>query len=98
MPLLMVEDALEPIILTFDVFMCNVEALFNDWHFRGHGTIDQPLHNMPLPSLCQVKYTHDLFVWLDAIGYCSDTLSNCECDIESGLPYAIVRDVMHHRL
>ncbi len=40
MPLLMVEDALEPTSLTFDVFMHNVEALFNVSHFRGHGMVN----------------------------------------------------------
>ncbi|CAM6028021.1 unnamed protein product [Sphagnum balticum] len=95
MPLLMVKDALEPIALTFDVFMCSVEALFDASHSRGHGTIYQPVHNLPLPSFCQVKDTHDLFMWPDANGYCLDTLSDYECDIKSGLPCAIVHDVVH---
>jgi hypothetical protein len=50
MPLLMVENTLEPIALTFDVFVCNVEALSNVSHSRRHGIVDQPLHNLPLPS------------------------------------------------
>ncbi len=50
MPLLMVEDTLEPIALTFDVFVRNVEALSNVSHSRRHGIVDQPLHNLPLPS------------------------------------------------
>jgi hypothetical protein len=64
MPLLMVEDALEPIVLTFDVFVHSAEALFDALHSKGHGTTNQPLHNLPLPSFFQVKETHDLFIWM----------------------------------
>ncbi len=37
MPLLMVEDTLEPIVLTFDVFVHSVQALFDVLHSKGHG-------------------------------------------------------------
>jgi len=40
MSLLMVENTLEPIALTFDVFVCNVEALSNVSHSRRHGIVD----------------------------------------------------------
>jgi hypothetical protein len=37
MHLLMVEDLLEPTILTFDVFVHNVEALSDVSHSKKHG-------------------------------------------------------------
>jgi hypothetical protein len=40
MLLLMVENTLELVTLTFDVFVCSVEALFDASHFRRHGTVD----------------------------------------------------------
>jgi hypothetical protein len=98
MPLLMVEDTLEPVVLTFDVFMCSVETLSNASHSRKHGIVDQPLHSLPLPSFHQGKNTHDLLMWPNVDNYYSDTLNEYECDIEFGLPCAIVRDVMHHHL
>jgi hypothetical protein len=39
----LIEDALELVALTFGVFMRNVETLFDVFHSRKHGTVNQPL-------------------------------------------------------
>jgi hypothetical protein len=80
MRLLMVEDLLKPTTLTFDVFVHNVEALFDVSHSKRHGMTYQPLHRLPLPSLYQERDTHDLLMWPDANDYCLDTLNDYECD------------------
>jgi hypothetical protein len=54
-----------------------------------------PLHTLPVEELREVRNIHDLLLFGEDDGYCSETESLCERRMESGMPYTLVKDVMH---
>lgn len=95
--LLIVEDALEPIALIYDIWVHSVEALDVAIYSRHYANAC-PLHMLFVHGIQEVKDTHNLFLWHYDDGYCFEIKSLCEYDMENGLPCAIVHDMMHHVL
>jgi hypothetical protein len=91
--LLDLEDTLKPSVLTYDIWEQLVVALEDAR--RGQELVIHPLHTLPMQGLQEVKDTHDLLIFGDEEGYCSRIESQCECDMEFGLPCMIVQSIMH---
>jgi len=92
--LLVVKETLKPPTLTFDIWERFVFALDDVAGGQDQFSI-HPLHMLLVKDLQEVRDTHDLLVFGLEDGYCSENESLYECEMESGLPCILVRDVMH---
>jgi hypothetical protein len=50
---------------------------------------------LPVEEVREVRNIHDLLLFGEDDGYCSETESLCERRMESGMPYTLVKDVLH---
>jgi hypothetical protein len=66
------------------------------WATKEGKVIEAKFHLKPILKLREVKNMKDIELYGNKGGYCSKSdVSSCECDIKSGVPCQVMRDMIH---